>query len=289
MNDATTRENIAETLGRLLPIPLLLDTDEIDAGGSIRHFAVPKSHELKSIDNEALLEHPRRIKAAATLADAESFITYVVSHAQEHTAVWCTFNPVNYALSFEAVLDEHGESPGWRQHRATFTPRLSVEWNTWQKAHATPMGQLAFAEFIEANEKDIAGGPGFPSSLDMQKMATAFEANADNRFKSKIRTASGGIELQFVNTDDEATVERMKLFERFQIGLPVFWSMPEKGKAVPAWPIEARLKYRVAEGAVRFHYELIRADLVHQLAALDLIDKVRTGLGNTVLHMGSCS
>ena len=288
MNE-NTRENIAETLGRLLPKAEVLEVEDLFGGGQLRHFAVPKGFDLKTIDNEATLENPRRIKATAKLADAESFVGYVESHVSEHSAVWCTFDPVSYALSFEAVLDEHGQLPGWRQHRAVFTPRLSVEWNTWLKSNATAMGQLPFAEFIEGNEKDIAGGAGFPSSLEMQKMATAFEANADNRFKSKIRTASGGVELQFVNTDDEATVERMKLFERFQIGLPVFWSLPEKGKPVPAWPIEARLKYRVGEGVVRFHYELIRPDLVHQLAALELIDRVRTGLGNTVMHMGSCS
>lgn len=281
--------NIAATILEKMPAPIVAHVqNDIDGAPAIAHVAVPKGYDLKAIDDEPLLARPRHTRAVATLVDPASFLAYINYHDEGSTAVWCDFNPVSYALSFEAVFDEHStDYPGWRRHRAQFTPRLSVEWNTWL-ANGQPKGQLEFAEFLEANAKDIAAGEGFPSSLDMMKMATAFEANADSRFKSKIRTASGGVELEYVDTDDEATIARMRLFERFQLGLPVFWSLREPGEPVQAWPLEARLKYRVAQGVVRFHYELIRPDLVHELAALSLIKLIRDGLGTVPLRMGAC-
>lgn len=286
-------ENLAQTLARELPKPITVLEQEAFDESSVTHIAVPKGFDIKAIDNEHLQEGPRRITARAELDDAESFLSYVNLHDSVSgcAAVWCTFNPVTYALQFEAVFDEHGlGSPGWRKHRAVFKPRLSVEWGIWVDKHnRKEHGQLAFAEFIEANEKDIAAGDRLPSSLDMQTMATAFEINADKRFKSKVRTQSGGVELEYVDTDDGATVERMKLFERFQIGIPVFWTIREASDPVSAWPIQARLKYRVNQGAVLFWYDLIRPDIVHESAALALIRQIDYGLGNVPLRMGSCT
>ena len=292
MNE-TTRENIAETLAKELPKPqLLFSQSGACVPGDVTHFAVPKGYVHLAVDDEALLARPRRTVATATLGDSASFLAYVSLHAPTtNPAVWCAFDPTTYKLSFEAVFDEHAAAlPGWRKHRATFAPRMSAEWNTWTGSNGQAKDQLQFAEFIEKHDKDIAGGDGFPSSLDMLKMATAFEANADKKFKSSIRLASGGVNMQYVNTDDEATIENMRLFEKFQIGLPVFWSMPTAAAApVAGWPITARLKYRVNSGTVKFWYDLIRPDLVHQAAAVALIDEIRAGLGGVPLRMGSCT
>lgn len=291
MNEIT-RENIAETLAKELPKPQLLMTQSgSGVAGDVTHFAVPKGYVHMSVDDEALLPRPRLTVATAQLGDSASFLSYVALHAPNNSpAVWCSFDPTTYRLSFEAVFDEHAAGrPGWRKHRAKFEPRMSAEWLTWTGNNGQAKDQLQFAEFIEKHDKDIAGGDGFPSSLDMLKMATAFEANADKKFKSSLRLASGGVSMQYVNTDDEATIETMRLFEKFQIGLPVFWSMPTADSApVAGWPITARLKYRVSSGAVKFWYDLIRPDLVHQAAAVALIDEIHAGLGGVPLRMGSC-
>jgi uncharacterized protein YfdQ (DUF2303 family) len=284
-------ENIAETLARVLPEAKVIHTDEDDNGGTVTHVLVPKTFELKSLDNEQLLPHPRRTTATAKLLDAASFLAYVNAHAGQETAVWCDFDPVSYALAFTAVIDEHAAHlPGWRAHRAVFTPRPSVEWATWVKAsNGKERGQVEFAEFLEANEKDIAAGPGLPSGLDMMKMATAFEANAEKRFKSKVRLQSGGVALEYVDNDTEATIEQMKLFERFKIGIPVFWDLRDADTALQAWPIEARLKYKTSQAKVTFWYQLIRPDMVHEAAARDMIERVRKGLDAVPLRMGECT
>jgi|GEM_PF-700536 len=283
-------KNIAETLAAELPKPQVMGTDSTVTEQAARtHVALPKNWTLAVIDSESLLSNPRRTHATATMGDDESFVAYVVRNAKPHSMVWCEFDPTKSVLHFTAVFDEHGASvPGWRSHQAKFQPRQSAEWITWNQHNKQVKGQTAFAEFIEQNEQDVIALDGSPSSLQMMKMATEFEARQDQRIKSAMRLQSGGIKLEFVASDDTATIEAMSVFERFTIGVPVFWSTPKPEQKTPAYPVRARLRYRVNQGAVTFWYELIRPDLVHQAASLALIARVREGIGGTPLVMGSC-
>jgi uncharacterized protein YfdQ (DUF2303 family) len=285
-------DNIAQAIIDNLPtahVPLEL---EVTAGGSIHYVAVPRGTELKTIDTEGHLDNPRRAKTTASFSDADSFIAYVLAHNSGRTDVWAEFDPAAGKLGFTAVFDDHTvDSAGWRQKRAVYTPKTSHEWQVWYKQDGTPQSQADFALFLENNEKDVAGGDGsgYPSSLDILTMATAFEANADKTYKSKINTQSGGVTLEFVDSDKPETVERMKVFSKFQIGIPVFWALHKADEPVPAWPIVARLKYRVSNSKVVFWYELVRADVVFELAATALLDKVKEGLGGIPVRLGSCS
>lgn len=291
MDEDTTTENLAATLARVLPQPQKLHWQPTPGEQeAITHLALPAGFKLQAIDNEPLLPGPRHLKLAAAFDTVESFIDYVNHHApQNHGAtVWCRFNPKDGKLGFDAVLDEHlTNETRWRKHRATFAPRHSLEWTTWTSHDKQTKEQVAFAEFLEANERDIAAGDKLPSSLDMLKMATEFEAHAEKRLKSVVRLQGGGVRLEYVNTDNDQTIEQMRMFEKFQIAVPVFWTMPKAGEPVAAYPVLARLKYRQAAGAVKFWYELIRPDLVYQTAAMGLIEQVRAGIGAVPLRMGA--
>jgi uncharacterized protein YfdQ (DUF2303 family) len=274
-------ENLAQTLARELPKPSAVLTD-LDATrqGLIHHIALPKGHQLHTIDNEAILPNPRRTKAQVALSDAPSFIQYVTTHKNEGTVVWCNFNPQTYKLDFKAIVNDHSATtPGWRDHVATYTPAFSAEWKTWTSHDKQSKGQAEFAEFIEANERDIGTREGFPTSLQMLEMATNFVARQDQLLKSAVRLQSGGINMSYIADPDKGTVETMKVFEKFALGLPVFWGGP-------GYQATARLKYRLGQGKVTFFYELIRPDLIHQAAALELITTVRTGVGEVPVLMG---
>jgi uncharacterized protein YfdQ (DUF2303 family) len=284
------RENIAATVARVAAKPVTLLEAAPLGGGSVTTLALPPGYTLQTVDDERDQPTPRHMKARATLDTAEAFLAYVALHHGATAAVWCAFDPVAYSLQFTAVLDEHGQDePRWRHHTAVYKPRLSVEWGTWLGRNGKDQTQIGFAEFIESNEKDIAGIDKMPTSLQMMTMATQFEATAEKRFKSKVRLQSGGVALEYVDTDDNATIEQMRLYERFQIGIPVFWSLRAAGEKVAAWAIEARLKYSVSQGKVSFAYHLQRPDLVHERAALDMIEQIRVGLGGVPLRMGSCA
>jgi uncharacterized protein YfdQ (DUF2303 family) len=219
------------------------------------------------------------------LSEADSFVAYVKRHAGAGSVVWCQFNPQTFALSFTAVIDEHANAvPGWRGHQAKFQPDMSAEWKVWTSSNGSgkAKSQVEFAEFLEANEADIASVEGMPTSLQMHSMATEFVARQDMMLKSTVRLQGGGVNLTYVADADTGTLEQMKVFERFAIGIPVF-------QAGLAYRIDSRLKYRLGQGKVSFYYELIRPDRVHEMAAKGLIAKVREAIGDTPLLMGSCT
>jgi len=274
-------ENIAQTLARELPRASVVHVGSDNP--EVLHIAVPKGQTLTPIDLEYLLPAPRRTKAKATLSDADSFREYMVRHATERSAAWCEFNPQTFALSFSGVIDEHHHSmPGWRSHTASFTPDMSAEWKAWKGKDRAAMGQVEFAEWIENHSDDITTAEGLPTSMQMLQMATEFQARQDNVLKSAVRLQSGGVNLTYIADPDAGTVESMRLFERFGIGIPVFHSGP-------AWQIICRLKYRLSQGKVIFFFEMIRPDTVHKAASLELITKINDGLGAVPMLMGSCS
>lgn len=276
-NDNT---NIAETLARVLP-QAKIEASTVDQ--SLLLATLPQGQKVEQIDLEKLLPSPRRKTGTASLTDADSFIAYVAKHAKEGTTVWAKFNPQSFDLSFTAVIDEFGaNAPAWRDHRATFKPTLAHEWNTWKNKDGHKFDQVAFGEFLETNSTDIVSQDGYPTDLQMLEMATNFVATQDSIFKSATRLQSGGVNMSYVADANAETVEAMKIFEKFALGIPVF-------QGGGAWGLFARLKYRLGQGKVTFHYELIRPDRVHELAAKKLIDTIRDGLAasNVPLLLGT--
>lgn len=282
-HDYTARErNLADALAEHLPEAKVVTETEAAGGGKVMQLAVPNTFALKEIDTEKLLANPRRAKGEAEMADHESFLAYITRHKTPSTVVWCDFNPQTFSLSFTAVFDDHTNyTPGWRGHRAKFAPAMSAEWKTWKAKDGQHQKQLDFAEFLERNADDINSGAenNFPTSLAMMKMATEFEATSDKRIKSAVRLSSGGVRIEYIDDADAGTVAYMSAFERFLIAIPVFWSGV-------AYRIEARLKWRQQDGGLKFFYELIRPDRVHEAAASNLIGMVRHGAGEVPLLMG---
>ena len=75
--------------------------------------------------------------------------------------------------------------------------------------------------------------------------------------------------MNYVQDSDQQTLAQMQMFDRFSIGLPVFWNGD-------AYQCDARLRYRVREGKLTLWYELIRQDKVLEAATKTLIDKIKT-------------
>lgn len=266
--------NIAETLARELKRPEIHAAQDVSA---LSMVLLPPGWTHQSVDVEKLLPTPRRKVASVVLTDADSYIAYIKRHGSLVDAtLWCKADFTNGALSFTAILNDHGEEedqPAWRDHKAAFTPEKSVEWATWTGKNAAPMSQVDFAVFLEENLKDVIKASGMPSGNDILAMATGFEARQDMRFKSAVRLQSGGIRMEYVADDDRGTAETMQVFERFQIAIPVLRDDKER------YPITARLRYRQRDGKLAFWYELIRPDLVMEVSARALVESIRSGAG----------
>lgn len=271
-----TENNIAETLAREMKTPIEIGSNP---DSNVRRIATPPGWNLKEFDDEKLLAKPRRKQARVMLDDKESFIDYLHRHGSlTDSTVWCKANYKEGKVSFIAILNDHGEEekqPAWRDHQAKFRPEFSEEYSRWISQNKQPMSQTDFAKFLEDNLKDIVSQDDItlPTGAQMLNMALSFEANQENRFKSAIRLQNGGIQMTFVQDDDQQTIANMQMFERFAIGIPVFWNGD-------AYRIDARLRYRQRDGKLTFYYELIRSDKTLEAAAKTLIQELRDKTGN---------
>ncbi|BBB59909.1 hypothetical protein UNDKW_1636 [Undibacterium sp. KW1] len=268
--------NIAETLAREMKTPIEIGSNP---DSNVRRIATPPGWNLKEFDDEKLLATPRRKQARVILDDKESFIDYIKRHGSlADSTIWCKANYKEGKVSFIAILNDHGEDekqPAWRDHQAKFRPEFSEEYSRWISQNKQPMSQTDFAKFLEDNLKDIVSQDDvtLPTGAQMLNMALSFEANQENRFKSAIRLQNGGIQMTFVQDDDQQTIANMQMFERFAIGIPVFWNGD-------AYRIDARLRYRQRDGKLTFYYELIRSDKTLEAAAKTLIQELRDKTGN---------
>ncbi len=267
--------NLAETLAKEMKHPIEMLTG---APGAVRYIALPPAWSLVEQDNESALNAPLRKRAKVKLLDADSFIDYVKRHGSlTDSTIWGNADYKAGSVGFVAIINDHGEDdakPQWRDHLARFSPEFSEEWRRWFGQNRKPMSQTEFAGFIEENLKDIASpdGAGLPTGAQMLEMALSFEANQDMRFKSAIRLSNGGVQMSFVQDDDDQTLAKMQLFERFAVGIPVFWNGD-------AYRIDARLRYRARDGKVSFWYELIRQDKTLEAATTTLIATIREKTG----------
>lgn len=234
----------------------------------IPYVVAPPGYQVKDIEH--LQESPARKRGKPVMLDAGSFIEYIKKHGNlDETVIYADVDYEASKYGLVGIINDHGaEMPSWRDHKVTLTPLQSLEWKRWTGANGTKMPQEVFASFLEDNIGDIATVDGMPNGTQMLEMALAFEANSDKRFKKHIDLQGGGAHLEYVDKADEETSVKMRLFERFTIGIPVFQG------ATDGYHIEARLKFRMAGGALSFWYELIRPDRVFKTAVSTEIGKI---------------
>lgn len=221
--------------------------------GSAPFVTVPQGYKVE--DLERLQAAPSRKRGLFALRDVESFIAFVGRHANENTTLYGIKSPP----SFKAVFDDHGVvDPGWREHVASYTCPLSVEWMTWTNSNKRVMTQEAFAQFIEDNAPDCVT----PDSATMIEISRTLEAKKKVNFASGIRLANGQTELTYEEEiSGTAGKGKFTVPETFVIGIPVM-----EGGA--RYSITARLRYRIAEkGALTMWFDLERAHKVIEHAA----------------------
>lgn len=271
------------------------------ANGELPTIAVPAGYTIEYPNTNALaalLPAPLRKTGTRHLHDTASFVDYV--NAQSHngtnadTVIYCDTQYDQGKTIITAVFNDHYPAgiggPGHRDHRAVFAPRSSIEWDAWTKQNRQKMTQAEFASWIENNLGDIVAVDGMPSGTDMLTMATNMEINMDNRLKSTVRLQSGGQELVFVDREDENTQQRMKLFEKFSLGLNPFFegsrSLTEDGKPV-IYRVDARLRYRQEQNKLVFWYELIRPDKALKTATEAEIAAIKLHTGGAPIMFGN--
>ena len=181
------------------------------------------------------------------------------------------------------MFNDHGDGfdapAGWRDHRATFTPRQSEEWKRWNKASGEAMPQVALAHFLEENIADIVSpaGSSMPSGAEVLTFVSKLEETRKVKYGSAVNLQNGMVQLQFVEEGEGATRGQLELFKKFAIGIRPFFGGS-------AYQLEAFLRYRIDRnnGEIKFWFEIQRPDRTLEDASKEIIDKI-VEAGATVL------
>jgi len=275
MEEATNNSvsEIVDLASKIQPV-------EFTGEDSTRRIALPPGWELSDHDIEKTTDHPKRRTGLYSLTDIDSFIGFINRHkSEQETVIYCNADFTKSTVLFKVFFNDHAPAignPGWRDFLATYKPELSQEWKTWIGKNDQRMNQLDFAKFIEQNLDDIAADvENMPTGQQLLEMALSFEATNDMVLKSSVRLQDGGLDMVFVDKSDQATMAKMKMFEKIAIGIPVFFNGT-------AYQVTARLRYRVNGGTAQFWYELIKPEKIIQDAVSGndgMIEKIKKETG----------
>lgn len=228
------------------------------------------------------LPTPSRKTGNVTLHEVESFIEVAKRHGSMSDAT--IYLDVDYSaskVSAVAVFNDHGEdAAGWRDHRATFTPRFSEEWLRWLRNNKQPMEQVKLAHFLEESIGDIVQpeGSNLPSGADVLTFVSKLEETRKVKYGSGVNLQNGLVQLEFTEDNDTGTKGKLDLFKEFAIGIRPFFNGA-------AYQIKAFLRYRIDRnnGGITFWYELQRPDRVLEDACKETIETIRAKTGLPVV------
>lgn len=252
MSDKTEAEAIRD---------LTMASTVVDSIDRNPYAVLPEGYNVH--DLETFLEKPARKRGNAVLRDTKSFVRYVIEEASKDSRIYGSYNPPG----FTAVFNDTRQGPGWRDHTATYSCPVSVEWQTWKANNGKQMTQEQFAQFIEDNLPDIAT----PPAADMLEISRTLEAKKKVNFASGIRLSNGQNELTYEEQiSGTAAKGKLTVPEEFTIGLPVL----EGG---PRYAVTARLRYRIGDGGkMAMWFDLVRPHKIIE----DAIREVWTQIEN---------
>ena len=256
-----------------------LATDTLDEVGVV---ALPDGFKLHDLDGFA--EHPRRAKASVTVVDLTSFTRYLRRFGLTAADVAPGDSPDVVVFAdpqagrFRAVLDYHdAEGPEHGDHTCTLQLKASDEFQAWRKNAGRKMGQIELAEFFEQRIEDIAE----PRGAALLEAVQHVQAVRNVEFASKVNLDNG--DLVFAFSSDTKGKGEVTMPERFALGVRLF-------EGVPAYRIDARLRYRVSdEGELSLWYQLVNLDAVELAAGTEMLAEVEAVVGEANVFVGTQS
>lgn len=223
---------------------------------------------------------PRRRSGQVDLGSIDSLIDYVNRFGRAGGAKdgdpggAVAFAPVN-PPGITAILDYHPAGRGttaWCEERATYRAQFSRQWLTWTGHEGKPLGQVPFGDFIEANQRDLrSGAEGYASATTMIQVARNLVINSAGKFQRTVNPTTGEGTLVVKDEHDAAT--STKIPSTFALAIPVFEGDAE------LYPVEALLRFTMANGTPQFAFLLQNKAEVLEFALAGLRTKVAEGCG----------
>lgn len=274
IRDVTVQACPTEGLGAGLPpnVPILLD---------------PLTGKPSSVRNliEEYRTAPADKRGTATALTLEAFIDLTNRHKSADSVI---FAATDWRKpSFLAVIDYHPRAGGTAnaKHRIAYQFPLSDEWKAWVAIDGKALDQAEFAAWIEDRIADLttptADERGDLEATFSTRMATPAELMTLSRglqvlVEAKVAKVvtlqSGAAQMTFEETHRDASGNALTVPGLFMLSVAPFVG----GDRIR---LPVRLRYRVAGGAVKWHFQMYRPDFyVSERVAGDL-DNARDETG----------
>ena len=229
---------------------------------------------------EAFQSEPSRKKGTIQLHDVDSFIEASQIHGvKDCSMIYIDADYANNRVSATAVFNDHGSTDiGWRDHRATFTPRQNKSWKEWIEQNKKPMNQIELANFFEQNLSDFTSAEGKPSGAQVLEFVLCLQETRTVRYGSAVNLQNGMVKLEFTEDNDKAQKGQLEMFKDFALGIAPFFGGD-------AYQVNAFLRYRINRntGEITFWYELQKPEKVLESACSDMISRIGDKTGLTVM------
>lgn len=242
--------------------------------GGVAYAIVPKDFRLEDLTEriERQMPAPSRKRATIVVHDLASLMQYASDQNCTTAGYIYADAPKNRLVA--VFNDDGGASPGWRDHRCEYVAAYTPEFERWKANDRKQMAQQAFAEFIEDNMADLNGA----ESRKLLDVALTLAAKTAIQFRSSRRLDNGEFQLNY-HEAIEATAGQdgaLSIPRTFSLGLRIF-------RNGDGYVLDARLKYRMRDGAVQFWYELDRVERAIEEAFSGYVQQVREKSGYRVL------
>lgn len=247
------------------------------ADGSTKVIDLATADHLTRLDLVAKRdgEAPSRKTGHAQLTEAHSFGLHVNDHQQTGTTtLWGNRDRGTIIAVFNGHQASADGAAGWGDHRATLTLQHTPEWVAWNRASGQMLDQEQFAEFLEDHVGDVRE----PDGAELLEVATSIQASIGATMKSAIRLDTGQVQVAYEETiqAQAGKAGALTIPTRVVLALTPF----EGGQP---YKVEARFRYRLANGALKLGVILDRPADVLKAAFADVVSTVENDTSCTVL------
>jgi uncharacterized protein YfdQ (DUF2303 family) len=248
-----------------------------DACGRFHPMALlPDGYSLQDCPRVVTPERPDLIEATPRFSAVQSFVDYLMEFIDGGSRVYGD----EKTGSLVAIVDDH-EGGGadepmarWRRHRVSLLLEVDRGWADWSGRNRKAMSQAEFGEFLEDHAHQIVS----PSAADMLEVVMTLEAVKTANFRQASRLKDGNYQFMW-NEETTATAGasgKLTIPDSFKVKVPVFVGGGEV-------ELEARLRYRLNEGKLTLHFNLVRIEDVRRAAWAAACTLIQEKLGKVVL------
>lgn len=153
--------------------------------------------------------------------------------------------------------------PGWADHRADYPLAHSKEFLDWKAISGKPMGQQAFAEFIEEHLENIVS----PSAADVLTVALTIQGKRNIDFNNVVSLANGDKSIQWAEKTDAKAAGDIRVPSEITIRVPVF----QGSEAATTFDIRCLFRYRINDGKLSFEIKLMNIERIAELAFAQVV------------------